>query len=92
MKFEHDFKEDDINTGVLFKENFSTKDEKISFSYSIDDGIWLNANREGMLKLAKILIELALRSNRSTHSHYPSDFKLNSNKSPEVTVALDLNE
>ena len=90
MKFEHQFEEEDINSGILFTENFVVSEESLEVTYSETDGVWLSGNKEGLLKLAKILIETAHRNNESTHSHFTSDFKLQSKKKPEFTIELNI--
>lgn len=89
MKFIHEF-EEDINSGVLYTENFVTSGEKLNLR-SLEDGmIALTGNREGLRKLAKLLIEMSFREDDDFHFHAASDFKLKSHsQKKEVLIGIE---
>ena len=89
LKFEHVFEEEPDYVG-LSPELFETPvDAKIEFSVG-DDGIWLSANSQGFLHLARIFAELGVRDfgEKGTHFHQPSWLKKPHGPTQEVSVEL----
>jgi hypothetical protein len=88
MRFEHQFVEEP-RYGEISDELFETPSEaRIEFSIN-DEGVWLSANSEGFLHLARIFAELGTRHfEEGYHFHRPEWFKTPSGSEQEVSVEV----
>jgi hypothetical protein len=89
LKFEHVF-EEDSRYGDLTVDIEAPPGAKIEFSIS-DNGIWLSANNEGFLHLARIFAELGTRNLEEGYHFHEQDWLAADSKKEsnwEVTVAL----
>jgi hypothetical protein len=89
LKFEHQFVEEP-RYGQISDELFETPPEaKIQFSIR-EDGIWLWANSQGFLHLARVFAEFGMRDfEEGFHIHYPEWFEKSAGSKQEMTVAID---
>jgi len=88
LKFEHTFLEEP-RYGEFSDELWETPSEaKIQFSIG-DDGVWLVANSQGFLHLARIFAELGTRSfEEGYHFHKSEWFAKEPGSSREVSIEV----
>ena len=88
VKFTHEF-EDDSSGGSLSIETDARPPAKIKLEVDAEGGVWVRANSEGWLHLARICAELGLgRYEHGYHFHMDEDFQW-STGAPEFTFMVD---
>ena len=86
LKFEHKFEEHPPHGELSVDILANPAGASVEFSVG-NDGVWLSANSEGFLYLARIFAELGSRSlERGYHFHRPDWLK--SSEGKEVSVEL----
>ncbi len=90
--FRHEFV-DGSQDGLLSIETNTTENQKIRIDLEPGGKIWLSANREGWLHLARICAELGLGEYESGyHFHKDFDFQDGSPDLPEIGFGVDESE
>ncbi len=88
-KFEHVFEEEPDYVGLSPELLETPANAKIEFSIG-DDGVWLSANSQGFLHLARIFAELGTRDFGEEGTHFHRSSWLKKPHDPKQTVSVEL--
>ena len=87
-EFKHIFK-DLSEDGILSIETNSTNDQKIKIDLEENKKIWISANKEGWLHLARICAELGMGNYEpGYHFHKSFNFQDSSEQEPEISFEI----
>ena len=89
LQFIHQFKDQSAD-GCLSIDTDTSGNQRVQVEVDEQGSVWLAANRDGWLHLARICAELGLGSYESGyHFHKTWNFKTSDGSGPEISLGVD---